>query len=91
MSSNETPAQEHVVTVVFDVVGAKSDEDAAVAVREALRMHAGSHFRAALTHVNTPERFVEAWWFPEVEDKHVDGNDRPAAHLVWEDEGDWQP
>ncbi|WP_346008617.1 hypothetical protein [Janibacter terrae] len=86
-NAHQTP--EHMVPVVFDVIGAKSSEDAAVIVREALRMHEGTHFRAALTQVNTTDRYVEAWWFPEAEDKRVDGNDRPVAHLAWEDD-DWQ-
>ena len=82
----EVQAQEHMVAVVFDVVGAINPEDAARIVRDALRMHDGSHFRAALTEVNTPDRFVEAWWFPERGDKHIDGNDRPAATLTWVEE-----
>lgn len=78
--------QEHMVTVVFDVVGAQSAEDAAVIVRDALRMREGDHFRAALTQVNSATRFVESWWFPEASDKHVDGNDRPTATLAFDDE-----
>ena len=77
--------QEHMVAVVFDVTGAASSEDAATIVRDALRMHEGAHFNAALAQVNTDSRYVESWWFPETPDKHVDGNDRPAASLVFDD------
>lgn len=79
--------QEHMVAVVFDVVGVANPEDAARIVRDALRMHDGSHFRAALDEVNdqTPGRYVESWWFPESPDKHIDGNDRPAATLVFDE------
>ena len=76
---------DNVTAVVFDVVGAINPEDAARIVRDALRMHDGSHFRAALTEVNSDDRLVEAWWFPEPGDKHIDGNDRPPATLTWLD------
>lgn len=81
-----TSQDERMVAVVFDVVGAPNQQAAAEIVREALRMHAGSHFGAARDEVNAtqPEgRFLEAWWFPEAADKVVDGNDRPAATLVF--------
>lgn len=85
-ASNANDAQEHMVVVAFDVVGAQTSQDAAVIVREALRMHEGAHFRAALTQVNSLDRFIESWWFPEASDKPVDGNDRPAATLAWADQ-----
>lgn len=80
--------KEHMVPVVFDVVGAQDDADAARIVNDALRMHEGAHFRAALNEVNAqqPGREVESWWFPEECDKHIDGNDRPAATLTWDNE-----
>lgn len=78
--------KDFLIPVAFDVE-AETREEAAALVRETLRMHDGAHYKAAMDNARQLYRGqVEAWWFPAAEDKHVDGNDRPALALVPEED-----
>ena len=80
---HESEVTEHQVAVVFDVRACSRDE-AAAAVCDALAMYPGSRFQELL-QIGTRDGGageVEAWWLPEADVKHVDGNDRDAYHLV---------
>ncbi|MGF0118817.1 hypothetical protein ACQFYA_21190 [Promicromonospora sp. Marseille-Q5078] len=69
--------REHMIPVVFDV-NAPTEEEAA----QILVDYLAAHLRDALPTGEFPERGIEAWWLPQAEHKHIDGNDRDAMHLV---------
>lgn len=81
----EAPAaqHEHMVPVIFDVV-ASDRRRAAEVVAEALALTDGAGLRLAFDQVNQgkPGHLLEAWWFPEADDKQVDRNDRPEMWML---------
>ncbi|TFH68145.1 hypothetical protein [Cellulomonas sp. HD19AZ1] len=80
MNTTLTPSadQEFEVPVVFDVY-APSREAAARIVKDVLQAN-----RAGVLDAR-PE--IDCWWFPEQQDKKLDGNDRGAMHLVYSEVG----
>ncbi|MFE5309899.1 hypothetical protein [Isoptericola sp. NPDC056605] len=68
---------EHMIPVLFDV-NAPTEEEAA----QILVDHLVAHLRGAVPTGEFPEQGIEAWWLPQAEHKHIDGNDRDALHLV---------
>ena len=69
--------REYMIPVVFDV-NAPTEEEAA----QILVDHLVAHLKGAMPTGEFPEQGIEAWWLPQAEHKHIDGNDRDALHLV---------
>lgn len=76
-------ANDHMIPVVFDVE-ADSRQHAAEIVAQALALSDDAPLREAFDATNRkhPDSLLEAWWFPEAEDKPVDRNDRDVMHLM---------
>lgn len=71
---------EHSIVVVFDV---------AAPTREAAAERLAEMYRRGSVHRGNLHAYgVEAWWFPEADLKHIDGNDRDAMRLVPDDRSD---
>ena len=69
--------REYMIPVVFDV-NAPTEEEAV----QILVDYLVAHLKGAVPTGEFPEQGVEAWWLPQAEHKHIDGNDRDALHLV---------
>lgn len=80
------PNHEYQITVIFDVT-APSRQEAAACICDGLTMSATGPvlgFRPYFerrTVARHPGVVLESWWFPEVDLKHLDGNDNDPLHL----------
>lgn len=78
---------EHLIPVAFDVTA--PDEQTAVRIVAETIGRGGLLARIQEDSQRDDGSTIEAWWFPQVEHKHVDGNDNSAMSLV--DDRDLEP